>query len=117
MECWVRDVCPKPVVSVVFSVVATRVLLLGPPLVAADDADRLLWDVPVLAEVMLGVDLVVLTAIVDTVLAATEVETGRMLLVACMLDVDLAVVVTPEVAPSAIVVVIGPPLVTVDDAG
>ena len=37
--CWVRDVCPKPVVSVVFSVVATRVLLLGPPLVAADDAD------------------------------------------------------------------------------
>ena len=37
--CWVCDVCPKPVVSVVFSVVATRVLLLGPPLVAADDAD------------------------------------------------------------------------------
>ena len=37
--CWVCDICPKPVVSVVFSVVATRVLLLGPPLVAADDAD------------------------------------------------------------------------------
>ena len=36
--CCVRDVCPKPVVSVVFSVVATRVLVLGPPLVPADDA-------------------------------------------------------------------------------
>ena len=70
-----------------------------------------------LAEVMLGVDVALLTAFVDTVLAATEVETGRMLLVACMLDVDLAVVVTPEVAPSAVVVVIGSPLVTVDDAG
>ena len=70
-----------------------------------------------LAEVMLGVDLAMLTAFVDTVLAATDVETGRILLLACMLDVDLAVVVAPEVAPSAIVVVIGPPLVTVDDAG
>ena len=36
--CWVRDVCPKPVVSVVFFVVATRVLVLGPPLVPAEDA-------------------------------------------------------------------------------
>ena len=70
-----------------------------------------------LAEVMLGVVLAVLTALVNTVLAASEVETGRILLVACMLDVDSAAVVAPEVAPSAVVVVIGPPLVPAEDAG
>ena len=70
-----------------------------------------------LAEVMLGVALAVLTALVNTVLAASEVETGRILLVACMLDVDSAAVVAPEVAPSAVVVVIGPPLVAAEDAG
>ena len=71
-----------------------------------------------LAEVMLGVALAVLTALVNTVLLASEVETGRILLVACMLDVDSAAVVAPEVAPSAVVVAIGPPLVTVvEDAG
>ena len=97
---------------------ATRVLLLGLPLVAADDVvDRPLWDVPVLAEVMLGVALAVLTALVNTVLLASEVETGRILLVACMLDVDSAAVVAPEVAPSAVVVVIGPPLVAAEDSG
>ena len=36
--CWVRDVCPKPVVSVVFAVVATRVLVLAAPLVPVEDA-------------------------------------------------------------------------------
>ena len=104
--------------SVVFCVVATRVLVVGPPPVAAEDAGWLLWDVPVLAEVMLGVALAVLTALVNTVLAATEVETGRILLVACMLDVDSAVVMAPEVLPSAVVVVvIEPPLVAAEDAG
>lgn len=38
-ECWVRDVCPRPVVSVALSVVATRVLVVGPPMVTADDDD------------------------------------------------------------------------------
>ena len=70
-----------------------------------------------LAEVMLGVALAVLTALVNTVLAASEVETGRILLVAYMLDVDSAAMVAPEVAPSAVVVVIGPPLVPAEDAG
>ena len=71
-----------------------------------------------LAEVMLGVALAVLTALVNTVLLASEVELERILLVACMLDVDSAAVVAPEVAPSAVVVVIEPPLVTVvEDAG
>ena len=70
-----------------------------------------------LAEVVLGVAVAVLTALVNTVLLASEVETGRILLVACMLDVDSAAVVAPEVAPSAVVVVIGPLLVTAEDAG
>ena len=52
-----------------------------------------------LAEVMLGVALAVLAALVNTVLLASEVETGRILLVACTLDVDSAAVVAPEVAP------------------
>ena len=52
-----------------------------------------------LAEVMLGVALAVLTALVNTVLLASEVETGRILPVACTLDVDSAAVVAPEVAP------------------
>ena len=70
-----------------------------------------------LAEVVLGVAVAVLTALVNTVLLVLEVETGRILLVACMLDVDSAAVVAPEVAPSAVVVVIDPPLVPAEDAG
>ena len=70
-----------------------------------------------LAEVMLGVAVAVLTALVDTVLLASEVETGRILPVACVLDVDSAAVVAPEVAPSAVVVVFEPLLVTAEDAG
>ena len=72
----------------------------------------MLWDVPVLPEVILGVALAVLTTLVNTVLlAASEVELERILFVACTLDVDSALAVAPEVAPSAIVNVIGTPLV------
>ena len=74
---------------------------------------------PVLPEVMSALAFAVLTAVVNTGLAAPEVETGRRLLLACTLDVDSAVVVAPEVAPSATVVVIETPPVTAgdDDAG